>query len=274
MAALPAYSFVLGLLALLGYMAIRAGVKPIVTGGKPDGNTIVPLLFDQMFPSWFAGVAFAAVAIGALVPAAIMSIAAANLWTRNVYKEYIKPDATPAQEAQMSKLASLVVKLGALLAILVLDPQFSIDLQLIGGVIILQTLPAVGLGLLTRWFHRGGLVAGWVAGMIVGFWTLWTIPVVTYAAAGAPPTVTRAHFGGSAFALSKLGFDTKATIYAGFVAVLVNIVVAIIVTLVLRAAHVADGDDVTRGPDYLADRGDRRVHELRTGEDVAPVGST
>src|SRR5436305_4634037 len=109
----------------------------------------------------------------------------------------------------MSKIASLVVKLGALLAILLIDPQFSIDLQLIGGVIILQTLPAVGLGLLTRWFHRGGLVAGWVAGMIVGFWTLWTIPVVTYTAAGAAPTVTRAHFGGSAFALSKLGFDTK-----------------------------------------------------------------
>src|SRR3954470_9923338 len=51
MAALPAYSFVLGLLALLGYMAIRAGTKPVVTGGKPDGNTIVPALFQQMFPS-------------------------------------------------------------------------------------------------------------------------------------------------------------------------------------------------------------------------------
>src|SRR3982751_5663529 len=137
MAALPAYSFLLGLLALLGYMAIRAGTTPV---GK-DGNTIVPRLFDQMFPAWFSGIAFAAIAIGALVPAAIMSIAAANLWTRNVYKEYMKPDASPAQEAQMSKIASLVVKLGALLAILVIDPQFSIDLQLIGGVIILQTLP-------------------------------------------------------------------------------------------------------------------------------------
>ena len=111
MAALPAYSFLLGLLALLGYMAIRAGTTPV---GK-DGNTIVPRLFDQMFPAWFAGIAFAAIAIGALVPAAIMSIAAANLWTRNIYKEYLKPDASPAQEAQMSKIASLVVKLGALL---------------------------------------------------------------------------------------------------------------------------------------------------------------
>ena len=110
----------------------------------------MPLLFDKMFPSWFAGVAFAAIGIGALVPAAIMSIAAANLWTRNIYKEYINKDATPEQEARSSKLASLVVKFGALVAILALDPQFSIDLQLIGGVIILQTLPAVALGLYTR----------------------------------------------------------------------------------------------------------------------------
>jgi SSS family solute:Na+ symporter len=274
MAALPAYSFLLGLLALLGYMAISAGVKPIATNGKPDGNTIVPLLFDQMFPGWFAGIAFAAVAIGALVPAAIMSIAAANLWTRNIYKEYIKPDATPAEEAQSSKIASLVVKAGALLAILVIDPQFSIDLQLIGGVIILQTLPSVGLGLLSNWFHRGALIAGWVAGMLVGFWTLWVTPAVTYTAANQPPTVTKEHFGGSAFALSKLGFDTKLTIYAGFVAVLVNVLVAIVATLILRRTSIEDGVDETQTPEYVADRGDRRVGDLESGEEVAPVSST
>src|SRR5204862_2781006 len=77
MVALPAYSLVLGLLALLGYVAITAGVKPLTNAatGKPDGNTIVPLLFDNQFSSWFAGIAFAAIGIGALVPAAIMSIA-------------------------------------------------------------------------------------------------------------------------------------------------------------------------------------------------------
>ncbi len=69
MSALPAYSFLLGLIALLGYMALAAskefGVAPIVTDGKADGNTIVPVLFDKMFPDWFAGVAFAAIGIGA-----------------------------------------------------------------------------------------------------------------------------------------------------------------------------------------------------------------
>src|SRR6185436_20621498 len=92
MSALPAYSFLLGLIALLGYMAISAGVKPLpgAKEGTVDSNTVVPLLFDQKFPAWFAGIAFAAIGIGALVPAAIMSIAAANLFTRNIYQEYLK----------------------------------------------------------------------------------------------------------------------------------------------------------------------------------------
>ena len=251
MAALPAYTLLLGLIALLGFMAIAAGIKPVTgSNGKPDGNTVVPLLFDHVFPSWFTGIAYAAIGIGALVPAAIMSIAAANLFTRNVYKEYIRRDATDAEEATVSKLASLVVKVGAVLAILLLDPQFSIDLQLIGGVIILQTLPSVGLGLATRWFHRGGLIAGWAAGMAAGIWMLYRIP---------NPANGHKHFGGSAYPLSDIGLDTKLTVYTGIIAVAVNLVVAVVTTVVLKAAKTADGVDATRAEDYVADEGDPKV---------------
>ncbi|BFU46220.1 monocarboxylate uptake permease MctP [Krasilnikovia sp. MM14-A1004] len=265
MSALPAYSLLLGLIALLGYMAISAGVKPLPgsRAGTVDSNTVVPLLFDQQFPSWFAGIAFAAIGIGALVPAAIMSIAAANLFTRNIYKEYLRRDATPAQEAHVSKITSLVVKIGAVAFILFLDPQFSIDLQLIGGVIILQTLPAVGLGLYTRWFHRGGLIAGWAAGMGLGMWMLYQIP---NAATG------RKHFGGSAFPVSEFGFDTKRTIYVGLVAVLVNLLVAVVATLILRAARTPDGVDGTVADDYFADEGDPRLEKARVTPEA--VGSS
>jgi SSS family solute:Na+ symporter len=264
MSALPVYSLALGLIALLGYMAIAAKTTPV--GG--DGNTIVPRLFQGMFPSWFAGVAFAAIGIGALVPAAVMSIAAANLFTRNIYKEYLKKDATPAQEATVAKVTSLVVKLGAVAAIIFINPQFSIDLQLIGGVIILQTLPAVAMGLYTRWLHRGGLVAGWVAGMVAGLWMLYEIP--------KPATKTapgRAHFGGSAFPLSKLGFDTKATLYAGFIALLVNVVVVLVVTALLRAMKVADGVDGTAESDYTAEREDPTVRDLPDPLASSPSGA-
>src|SRR5690349_23103706 len=99
MSALPVYSLALGLIALLGFMAIAAGTKPIGT----DTNTIVPQLFQDSFPSWFAGIAFSAIAIGALVPAAIMSIAAANLFTRNIWKEYVHRDADSREEARVAK---------------------------------------------------------------------------------------------------------------------------------------------------------------------------
>ncbi|WP_034489533.1 monocarboxylate uptake permease MctP [Actinomadura oligospora] len=253
MAALPAYSFVLGLIALLGYMAIAGGVKPLTSGGKPDTNTVVPVLFDKMFPDWFAGVAFAAVGIGALVPAAIMSIAAANLFTRNIYKEFWRKDATDKEEAVVSKLVSLVVKVGAVVCILALDPEFSIDLQLIGGVIILQTLPSVGLGLVTNWFHRGGLIAGWLAGMAAGLWMLYEIPNVAKG---------KEHFGGSAYKLSDLGLDTKMTVYVGILALLVNLVVAVAVSLVLKLSGLKDGEDVTTPDDYTADEGDPKVRDL------------
>jgi solute:Na+ symporter, SSS family len=253
MSALPAYSLLLGLIALLGYMAIAAGTKPITSKGKADGNTIVPQLFDQMFPHWFAGVAFAAVAIGALVPAAIMAIAAANLFTRNIYKEYIRRDASHAEEATVSKVASLVVKIGAILVILLIDPQFSIDLQLIGGVIILQTLPAVAIGLYTRWLHRWGLVAGWIVGMALGMWMLYQIPNTA---------TNHKHFGGSAFTLSKwfdpttIGLSKTTVVYVGFVAVLANLIVAVIVTLICKAVSAPDGVDITTPDDYTADAGD------------------
>jgi len=253
MAALPAYSLLLGLIALLGFMAIAAsahGVAPLTIDGKPDGNTIVPVLFDRMFPAWFAGIAFAAIGIGALVPAAIMSIAAANLFTRNIYLEYLHKDASPADQARVSKLASLIVKLGALLVIVLIDPQFSIDLQLIGGVLILQTLPAVALGLFTRWFHRVGLIAGWIAGLSAGLVMLYTIP---------NPATHHAHFGGSAFALSKLGLPWNVPIYTGFLAVIANLIVAVIVTLIARAAKIRDGVDATVASDYFADEGDPKL---------------
>ena len=262
MSALPAYSLLLGLLALLGFVAIAAKTVPVnnAATNKADTNTIVPQLFHGQFPAWFAGIAFAAIGIGALVPAAIMSIAAANLWTRNVYKEFIRRDASPGDEAVQAKRASLVVKLGAIAFIVFIDPQFSIDLQLIGGVIILQTLPAVAISLYTRWFHIWGLVAGWVVGLGWGMYLLYLIP---------NPATNHAHFGGSALALGKLSLfgwhpfaGSQLQIFVGVVALAANLIVAIVVTLVMRQLKMYNGTDQTSPEDYHADEGSEKLREV------------
>ena len=256
-AILPAYSFVLGLLALLGWVAIAAGTKPIGVDGKPNPQLVIPQLFEDSFPSWFTGVAFAAVAIGALVPAAIMSIAASNTFTRNIYKEWIKPDATNAQEAKVSKLMSLVVKAFALLFVLTLDKQNAINFQLLGGIWILQTFPAIVFSLYTRWFHKWALLAGWAVGMVYG----------TVKAYGVINPATGAHFGGSLDVIPGLG-------ELGYIAVTafaINAVIAVLGSLVLNATKVTNGSDETRPGDYFADAGDPRVEKDKAAREVDPA---
>ncbi len=246
---LPAYSFVLGLLALLGWVAIAAGTKPIGVDGKPNPQLVIPQLFEDSFPSWFAGVAFAAVAIGALVPAAIMSIAAANTFTRNIYKEWLKPDATHAQEAKVSKLASLAVKGFALVFVLTLDKQNAINFQLLGGIWILQTFPAIVFSLYTRWFHKWALLAGWAVGMVYG----------TVEAYNVLNPVTGKHFGGSLDLIPGIGQMG----YIALTAFAANLIISVVVSAVLNAMKVDNGSDETTPGDYFADAGDARVEKFR-----------
>ena len=224
-ALLPAYSLVLAFLTLLGMMALVAGVK------VNSANDAVPQLFLAMFPDWFSGFAFAAIAIGALVPAAIMSIAAANLFTRNIYKEYINPNCTDQQESKMAKLVSLVVKVGALAFIIFLPLDYAINLQLLGGIWILQTFPAIIIGLYNNWFNRWALVLGWLVGMVSG----------TYMAFAAGLKST--------YALNLFGFTLPG--YAAIYALVLNFVVAIVLTFVFKALGMENGKDETVKEDYL-----------------------
>jgi SSS family solute:Na+ symporter len=242
---LPIYSLMLGFLALLGYVAIKAGTKPIGLDGVVNPQLVVPQLFLDNFPSWFAGVALAAIAVGALVPAAIMSIAASNLFTRNIYRDLFKPNATAAQEAKVSKFVSLVVKFGALLFVILMDQSAAINMQLLGGVWILQTFPAIVAGLYTRWFHRWALLAGWAAGILYG----------TIAAYNVVNPVTHAHFGGS---IAPIPF-TDVPVYIAITAFVLNAIVSVALTLILRALRVPDGRDRTTHADYGADEGDPKV---------------
>ncbi|WP_438485913.1 monocarboxylate uptake permease MctP [Streptomyces sp. S186] len=250
---LPLYSLMLGLLALLGFMALKAG-----TDTRGNAQLAIPQLFADMFPSWFAGVAFAAIGIGALVPAAIMSIAAANLFTRNVYKDLLKPGATPEQEHKVAKLVSLLVKVGALVFVLTMDKTVAINFQLLGGIWILQTMPALVGGLFTRWFHRWALLAGWAVGMVYG-------TLAAYGVAGP----TQQHFGGSSAEIPGIGQIG----YIGLTAFVLNVVVTVVLTLVLKALKAPEGTDETSPDDYTADLGDQGVTaDLSPATTGAPAG--
>ena len=234
-AILPAYSLMLGLLALIGFMAVAVGVATMpefAPGFKSYSNNFsVPALFMAMFPSWFVGVAFAAIAIGALVPAAIMSIATANIYTRNIYREFINPACTDKQESQMAKIVSLVIKAGALVFIFFVPLQYALWLQLLGGVWIIQTAPSVVLGLYTRFFNGWALFLGWVAGFGTGTWM-----------------VMQNNFA-PVYPLKLLG--TTFPCYIAIAALVLNLVVAAVLSLVFNAVASDKHNDVTRVADYV-----------------------
>ena len=180
-----------------------------------NNNDVVPALFNALFPSWFVGFAFAAIAIGALVPAAVMSIGAANLFTRNFWKAYVQRGhhAGAGGEGRQAGVAGGQGRRAGV--ILLLPTKFALDLQLLGGVWILQTFPARGVRPVLRsgCARRRCWPAG-LAGIVSGTWTAF--------ADGVKPVHT-----------FDLGGD-KFTVYTGLLALVLNVVVAIVVQAVLR----------------------------------------
>lgn len=214
---LPAWTGLLALFGLLGLVARATGVQ--VPAGRAE--TAVPLLVALLLPAVLTGLVFAALAIGALVPAAVMSVAAGALVARNVHAEWFRPGSTPRMQTRVARTTSLAVKAGALLFLFLLREQAAIDLQLLGGVWILQTLPAVALGLWWRWLHRMAVLAGWAAGMLSG-----TLLVAT---------------GGFSSVVALGGVQ----VYAALVALGVNLAVAVALTPVMDRARLGRGVDVT-----------------------------
>ncbi|HUY86530.1 MAG TPA: sodium:solute symporter [Acidimicrobiales bacterium] len=166
---LPIYTLMLGMLAMLGYMAMVAGVHK---SGQFANNIAVPGLFQKIFPGPFAGFALAAIAIGALVPASVMAIAAANLFTRNVYKELFPRPISASVETHISKVASLCVKFGGVAFIVFASSKYVVNFQLAGGVWITQILPMVVLPLFVSWIDMRSAVGGWALGMGWGTYIL------------------------------------------------------------------------------------------------------
>ncbi|MFJ5899451.1 sodium:solute symporter [Streptomyces sp. NPDC093064] len=213
--ALSAWVALLAVFGLLGVAAVAAGVR------TPDGGAeaAVPMLVAQTMPAPLAGLVFGALTIGALVPAAVMSIAAATTFVRNVYVEYFHPTATPKRQVRIAKVVSVTAKIGAVAFVLGLRGQDAINLQLLGGVWILQIFPAVVLGLFDRRLHHRGLLAGWAVGMAAG-----TVMVVAH---GFSPTVVLGSPGG------------PVEIYAGLAALVLNLAGAALVSVALNlVSHV------------------------------------
>ncbi len=215
---MPAWTALLAVVAFAGLAAVAGGIT--VPAGRAE--LALPTLLHARLPALLAGLVLGVVAIAALVPAAVMSVAAASTFASNVYLEYVNPAALPSQVTQVARVVSVLVKLGALVFVVGLRGRDAITLQLLGGVWILQTLPALVLGWRTRRLHRYGLLVGLVVGLALGTWLV---------AAQGFVAVTR-------IPLPAAG---GIYVYAGLVALAVNVAVAALLGPLLDRVGVTRG---------------------------------
>jgi SSS family solute:Na+ symporter len=231
-ALLPAYSIMLGLLALLGFMTIAAGVKAMpqfADGFKAYGNNFaIPALFINAFPAWFIGIAFAAIAIGALVPAAIMAIAAANIFTRDIYSQFVNK----SSETQVAKLFAIFMVVAAVFFVLEIPQSYAVQLQLLGGMWVIQTFPAIVYSLFTRFFNGWALLIGWAAGIATATWL-----------------VALNHFTAAIWAFHILGYTIPC--YIAVATVILNTAIAALLSLPLNDYASDRHRDETSASEYV-----------------------
>ncbi len=213
---LPIYSVGLAALALFGIMVYAVPGALSIVKATGNGLLTVPAMIVTMLPGWLAGICLLGIFVGGMVPAALMAIAGANLLARNVVKEF-KPKMTEKNETRLAQWFSAALKFIALGFVFIAPLTYAIQLQLLGGIIILQILPAVFLGLFTHKLDWKALILGWFAGEAAGIWL--TLEANNFAALKA-----------SSFA-TPLG-----PIYIGIISLAINLVVALVLSGVINLA--------------------------------------
>ncbi|BDB98172.1 sodium:solute symporter family protein [Saccharolobus caldissimus] len=211
----PLYSIILAIIALFGILVYAdVNVVNFITKAK-SGAIAVPALIGFTMPDWFVGIALLGIFIGGLVPAAIMAIGAANLLTRNIIKEF-KPNMSEKTESTLAKWISTAFKFIALALVFTTPSTYAIQLQLLGGIIVLQTLPSVFLGLYTHKLNGYSLIAGWVGGIFSGIYL----------------TLLANHFG----PLKTSSFITPlGPMYIGVLSTLINLAIGLVGTAIAYA---------------------------------------
>ncbi|QRF75399.1 sodium/panthothenate symporter [Thermoplasmatales archaeon] len=169
---LPLYGIGLAFLALFGVFvyanpSAMSFLSPYTLASR--GTYVVPALIFYTLPNWLTGFAFLGIFIGGLVPASIMAISQSNLLTSNIIKEF-RPNLKGSTETVIAKIAAVLFIFLAVGFVFLFPLTYSVQLQLLGGIIILQTLPSLFLGLITDKLHKYALTLGLLVGLGTGFY--------------------------------------------------------------------------------------------------------
>jgi SSS family solute:Na+ symporter len=208
---MPLYTITLPFILFVGFTAIL--VLPNLT----NGDLSLLALVQKTFPAWFLGIIGAAGALTAMVPAAVLMLAAATLFAKNVWRLIFAPTMTDDQVARLAK--SLVVVITALaLYFAIYSSTTLVALLLTGYAGVTQFFPGVVFGL----FWKRVTLPGVFTGLVVG------IATVAFLMLG--------------------GRDPFLGLNAGFVSLCLNFVVTVAVSLLTPAQASAFDEPVRVAP--------------------------
>lgn len=163
---LPLYQLAMVPVILVGFTcAAKAAEDPRFAAAiaKPDHAMLIALVGH--FPPWFSGLIGAGGLAASISTASALILTAANLLSRNVVRPFV-PRLDEQRAARLGRLLVPVVT-GAALVLVYLAPEMLVSLLLTGFSGIGQFIPAVLLGLFSRWPTGAGVTAGLVAGLAV-----------------------------------------------------------------------------------------------------------
>src|SRR5580700_3518298 len=195
---MPLYTLTLAFIFFAGFAAV------LVVPGLPNGDLALLTVVRQSFPPWFLGVVGGAGALTAMVPASIFILTAATLFAKNLYRPLFAPAMSDAQVGRLARVTVVVLGLISLCLALYSSPTL-VSLLLTGYAGVTQFFPGVVLGLYWPRVSARGVFAGLLAGV-----------------------------GGAVF-LMTTHHDPLLGLSAGFLALCLNFLIVVIVSLVTPA---------------------------------------
>ena len=205
---MPLYSVTLPLLFFAGFACI------LIMPGLKNGDMALLSVVRQTFPPWFLGLVGGAGALTAMVPAAILILAAGTLFAKNFVRPLFAPSMSDDAVARLAKVMVVVVTALAMY-FAIYSSTTLVGLLLFGYSGVTQFFPGVVLGLFWKRATAAGVSAGLVMGIGVGMLLFFT------------------------------KHDPYMGLNAGFVALCLNFVVTTVVSLATAVKESVFQDEVT-----------------------------
>jgi solute:Na+ symporter, SSS family len=194
---MPLYAVTMPLVVFIGFAAV------LVLPGVKNGDLTMLMMVRKTFPAWFLGIIGGAGALTAMIPAAILLLTGATLYSKNLFKPIFAPKLSDQGVATVARIMVIVLTLGALLlAVYTSVTLMGLLLMCFAGVT--QLFPGVVLGLFSKRVTTAGVFSGMLTGIAVSI------------------------------ALMVTGRDPWYGMAAGFVGFCLNVVVTAVVTVLTR----------------------------------------